>query len=66
MLDISNILSDYNSEIDDILEFVNLTGGRNTQVQINDGDGFTTIAVVRGGVSGASINDLIDDGNLIV
>ena len=56
---------------DDINNFVHLANGAGgTEIQVNaDGDAggtFTTIALIDGGVGGASLTDLMADGNLVV
>lgn len=70
-LNITDILDGFDGG-DDIADFVRLiqTAGGDTEVQVNvDGDvsgEFASLAIIQGGVGGASLDTLIADGNLVV
>ena len=67
ILNLSDILSGFDPLVSDILEFVKVTEHKgNSEIQINTGSEFTTVAVIEGGVCNMTINDLIQAGNLVV
>lgn len=70
IIDITNILTDFEEGVDDLNDFVQVvTQGANDVLRVNaDGVGtdFVNIAIIKGGVGGASAQDLVDSGNLAV
>ena len=71
VLNVTDLLEGYDSLMDDISNFVRLNDTADgTEIQVNaDGDAggdFTTLTLVEGGVGGASLDDLLNDGNLVV
>lgn len=70
IIDITNILTGFEEGVDDLNDFVQVvTQGGNDVLRVNaDGVGtdFVNIAIIKGGVGGASAQDLVDSGNLAV
>ncbi len=59
--------NDVNDAIDDFIKLTN--NGSDTIVSVNEdgqGNDFIDIAIIQNGVGGVSINELIDDGNIVV
>lgn len=70
ILDIGDVLQGYDALTDTLSDFVQLVNsGNNVEIRINaDGDAggvFTAMAIIEGGVGGASLNDLVSNGNLV-
>lgn len=70
VLDISDILSGYDDGVDDITDFLKFVqNGSNVDLYVNaDGDSggaFDRVAVIVGGVGGASVQDLLDGGAIV-
>ncbi|MBI4031519.1 MAG: DUF4114 domain-containing protein [Proteobacteria bacterium] len=69
-LNITDILQGFDELTDLLNDFVRLAdSGGNTEVQVNaDGDAggiFTAIAIIEGGLGGATLADLVNNGNLV-
>jgi len=70
ILNFADVLEGHDPINDDIANFLQVTEvGGNAEISVNvDGDvggEFTTAVVIQGGVNGASVQDLITDGNLV-
>mgnify|MGYP001605036782 FL=1 len=70
VLNITDILQGFDALSDAISDFVQLvSSGANTEVRINaDGDAggaYTAVAIIEGGVGGATLANLISSGNLV-
>ncbi len=70
-INLTDILSGYDDGVDDINNFIHLiTNGSDTEVQVNsDGDiggAFTTVALLEDVALVVGLNDLINDGNVVV
>lgn len=72
VINITEILEGFDSQTDNILDFVHLTddGNGNDVLEVNvDGDAggeFAALAIIEGGVGSDTLVDLIDNGNLVV
>lgn len=70
ILNLTDLLDGFDSSLDDINDFLQLVDdGSDTNLLVNaDGEGsdFAALATFDGGLGGASVNDLLADGNLVV
>lgn len=69
IINITDVLTGYDSGVDDIADFVQLVNvGGHTEVHVDsDGVGgdYVAIAMIEGGVGGDTLADLINNGNLV-